>query len=73
MPNEVLAPQTTVTWPMLFEVWAVLVADFQSRYNLDLEAAIRTETWRWFEHRAIGLLSDPQSRIFRRFAPQQDE
>jgi hypothetical protein len=58
---------------MFFEAWPALVADFRSEYGVDLEDAVHTHSWRWFAFLATGLLSAPDSRIFRRFAPRNDE
>ncbi|QDZ15777.1 hypothetical protein FPZ11_14305 [Humibacter ginsenosidimutans] len=84
-PPEVLKQLTTpsvdVTWSMFFEAWGDMVADFQEKYGLDLEHLARDYgfTWRRFAFLAIGLLTPPASqfapatRIYRRFAPANDE
>jgi hypothetical protein len=71
----VLAPSNTVTWTQFFEAWAVLVADFRSEYGIHLErdARDRSFTWREFAFYATGLLSQPTTRIYRRFAPRNDD
>lgn len=55
----------------LFENWGLLEADFQSEYGIDLDRE-RGRSWRWFQVRALGLLSI-ESRIYRKFAPKEDK
>lgn len=70
-----LAPATTVTWAMFFDAWPILVADFRTEYHIHLERVARDPrfTWREFAFYATGLLSSPTSRIYRRFAPRNDD
>lgn len=63
------APSNPVTWPQIFEAWALVEADFQQVYGIDLEQRIRSCSWRWFAVRCLGLLSSPDTRLYRRFAP----
>ncbi|PRB01793.1 hypothetical protein CQ044_16495 [Microbacterium sp. MYb64] len=69
MPAEVTAPSNPVTWAQIFEAWKDVEADFQEVYGIDLEARIRTCSWRWFAIRCIGLLST-DTRLNRRYAPE---
>lgn len=54
----------------LLEQWALVEADFQDTYSLDLSTPglLDGRSWRWFLTRLYGLLS-AESRIARHFAP----
>lgn len=67
------SPSNPVSWEQLFDAWPLIEADFQQVYGVDLEHAIRTRSWRWFAVRCMGLLSSPDTRIHRRFAPTEDD
>lgn len=48
--------------------WIAVELDFQDHkiYGIDLESGIlRERSWRWFQVRIVGLITDPTSRLHR--------
>ena len=60
-----------MTWPQLLELWPLVEADLHQVYGLDVGAPglLRARSWRWLRVRVLGLLSAPDSRLPRHFAP----
>ncbi|QRV32101.1 hypothetical protein I6J39_17000 [Streptomyces californicus] len=61
-----------MTWAGLLEQWALIEADFQQTYGIDLDTPglMRARSWRWLKTRIYGLLS-AETRINRHFAPPE--
>lgn len=70
IPTTVTTPGTEVSWAQIFEAWTLVEADFQQAYGIDLERQLR-RSWRWFAVRCTGLLSSPDTRLYRHFAATQ--
>lgn len=64
------SPGDSLTWPVLFERWALIEADLHEVYGIDLddEHLMATRTWRWLRTRIAGLIST-NTRIARSMAP----
>lgn len=70
IPEEVVAPKVSIA--ELIEDWVLVVADFATEYQVRL-AVVTDMTWREFVTLLTGLLSTPDSRIYRTFAQKHQE
>ncbi|OZC55060.1 hypothetical protein CH289_07650 [Rhodococcus sp. RS1C4] len=61
-------PRETLTWAMMLEHWELVELDFQQFFGIDLESGILKErSFRWLNARVWGVLTEPQSRLRRKF------
>lgn len=70
VPEEVVAPKVSIA--ELTEDWVLVVADFATEYQVRL-AVVTDMTWREFVTLLTGLLSTPESRLYRAYAQKQQE
>jgi hypothetical protein len=61
-----------VTWPQILTEWPLVEADLHETYGVDVgdRRLLRARSWRWLRVRVLGLLSAPDSRLARHFAPE---
>lgn len=58
-----------VTWSALLDQWGLLESCFHSEFGVDLSKVWRSESWRWFRTRVMGLLAS-DTALSRAFAPE---
>jgi hypothetical protein len=64
-----------ITWADIFDRWNIVEADLHQTYGVDLgtPGLLKQRTGHWLRVRILGLLADPNTRLYRVFRAREED